>query len=221
TCNLVFSHLSGEFKPLIPVYNDDDVADSQSLSGIKVSYRSGDVVDAPDDFVIALRPTKSKVVQKPHNPNDEGIVHDFGACSNSNLSAHSIHKECEQEIANERKNMIEAEDQNVKDKEFSKEHSHTSPYKLNVEELQINREMDYDNTFKANGYVPVIEHTTVENIKDNEATDKAFVDVPVIITSSVETENVESSCDATSNNTCKELPSHEVREQLDPPVTSQ
>ncbi|XP_066972811.1 zinc finger protein 142-like isoform X4 [Macrobrachium rosenbergii] len=58
---LVFSHDSGVFKPSNP---GDNMADSDLVSGIKVNYRSGDVVDAPNDFVISLRPTKSKSVHK-------------------------------------------------------------------------------------------------------------------------------------------------------------
>ena len=67
---LVFSHDSSIFKPPLPIHDDDAVADSPSPNAVKVHFRSGDVVDAPNDFVIALRPTKSKAVQKLSETSD-------------------------------------------------------------------------------------------------------------------------------------------------------
>ncbi|XP_071519036.1 uncharacterized protein [Panulirus ornatus] len=59
--HLIFSHEMGVYKPLhTSNKEEDDTVDSQLVSGIEVNFRSGDIVDAPNNFVISLRPAKSK-----------------------------------------------------------------------------------------------------------------------------------------------------------------
>ncbi|XP_053634782.2 uncharacterized protein [Cherax quadricarinatus] len=58
--HLIFSHETGVFKPHFTNSEDEDSVDSQLVSGIQVNFRSGDIVDAPNDFVISLRPNKGK-----------------------------------------------------------------------------------------------------------------------------------------------------------------
>ncbi|XP_068235428.1 uncharacterized protein [Palaemon carinicauda] len=79
--HLVFSHDSGVYKPSNP---DDNVAESDLVSGIKVHYRSGDIVDAPNDFVISLRPTKSKNVNKISEISDP-VASSEATCSKTHV----------------------------------------------------------------------------------------------------------------------------------------
>nr|XP_045616130.1 uncharacterized protein LOC123769175 isoform X3 [Procambarus clarkii] len=59
--HLVFSHDAGVYKPLFVNNTEaEENLDSQLVSGIEVNFRSGDIVDAPSDFVISLRPGKGK-----------------------------------------------------------------------------------------------------------------------------------------------------------------
>lgn len=54
---LIFSHDAGVYKP--PVHyrpEEEGEIDSHIATGIQVNFRSGDIVDAPNDFVISLRP---------------------------------------------------------------------------------------------------------------------------------------------------------------------
>ncbi|RXG60921.1 Zinc finger protein 64-like protein, isoforms 3 and 4 [Armadillidium vulgare] len=76
---LVFGHEEGNFTPDFKESQEDikpeaetettslesmDIVDSQAENGILVDFRSGDVVEAPSNFIIPLRPTKgnSKIV---------------------------------------------------------------------------------------------------------------------------------------------------------------
>ncbi|XP_076040986.1 uncharacterized protein LOC143025351 isoform X2 [Oratosquilla oratoria] len=56
--HMAFGCADGKFHPVSPFESEE--VDSQEESGIKVNFYSGDIVEAPTDFVIALRPVKSK-----------------------------------------------------------------------------------------------------------------------------------------------------------------
>lgn len=64
---------------------EEEPVDSQEENGILVDFRSGDVVEAPTDFIIPLRPTKSKSTSSI--PNVNGI-----AISSSNSGKHKSSK---------------------------------------------------------------------------------------------------------------------------------
>ncbi|XP_042885912.1 uncharacterized protein LOC122262059 isoform X2 [Penaeus japonicus] len=54
---LIFSHDAGVYKPpIISNAGEEEEPDSHIASGIQVNFRSGDIVEAPNDFVISLRP---------------------------------------------------------------------------------------------------------------------------------------------------------------------
>ncbi|XP_037800408.1 uncharacterized protein LOC119595111 isoform X4 [Penaeus monodon] len=54
---LIFSHDAGVYKPpIISNPGEEEEPDSHIASGIQVNFRSGDIVEAPNDFVISLRP---------------------------------------------------------------------------------------------------------------------------------------------------------------------
>lgn len=54
---LIFSHDTGVYKPpIISNPGEEEEPDSHIASGIQVNFRSGDIVEAPNDFVISLRP---------------------------------------------------------------------------------------------------------------------------------------------------------------------
>ncbi|XP_042232612.1 uncharacterized protein LOC121873259 isoform X1 [Homarus americanus] len=59
--HLIFCHETGIYKPTFASHGEDETSiDSQLASGIEVNFRSGDIIDAPNDFVISLRPGKGK-----------------------------------------------------------------------------------------------------------------------------------------------------------------